>query len=286
MFGATNSRRLALPVREGWPVSSVLRNGRGDRTRRPRPVIIALLCIVVIVGAIGALRWLTLGSTPRAPRAPQVDVATLAASSCARAVAVEPAGVAWLSITSATPKDVSAVMESGGLAMVESRLGPATLDTPALVYPLNMHTGYDANDCPHWVASLHDRAGSVSGIVDYVFDPSHTRLRFSTSGTIFPGDSRFGKAIPYVTLDQALALLRQQRGVSAPSKQAPMLVFFALKRGWAGEGQPPDTTTSHVWTDGGTVATDPMWRVVGSDGKVYLVGRSQKVYLASEIPMA
>lgn len=263
-------------------MSSLLRSGSGDRTRR-RPVVIGLVCIVVIVSAIGAWRWLARGSTPRAP---QANIAKIAAKTCAHAVATEPPGAAWMPLTSTAPNDVAGEMESDGLAMMESRLGPATLDAPMLVYPMNNHTGFDANDCPHLVASFHYNSGEAWGTMDYVFDPSDKQMRFSNAGGIYQGDSRFGKAFPYLTVDQALALIRQQRGVTPAKSETPLLVFFSLKQGWAGEGQPPDSTAAHVWTDGGMVATDPMWRVVGSDGKVYLVGRSQKVYRESDIPLA
>ncbi|MGH2487510.1 MAG: hypothetical protein ACRDHE_16020, partial [Ktedonobacterales bacterium] len=214
------------------------------------------------------------------------NLATTAAKNCAHAVATEPPGADWISVTSSAPSDIAADMESGGLAMMESRLGPVTLDAPTLVYPLNVHTGYDANDCPHWIASFHYNSGGSWGAIDYVFDPAHSQMRFVNGAGIYQNDSRFGKTFPYITLEQALALVHQQRGVTAAKSETPLLVFFSLKQGWAGEGQPPDTTTSHVWTDSGTSATDPMWRIVGSDGNVYFVVRSLRVYAMSEVPTA
>jgi hypothetical protein len=252
------------------------------RYRRFTLMIATLVCVVVALAGFGTWWWHGQGASHLTP---QTTAATLAANTCAHAVATEPRAATWIPLTSTAPSDVAATMEPDGLAMMESRLGPLTLDTPALVYPLNIHTGYDANDCPHWVASFHYNRDNGWGTLDYVYDPLHEQIRFSNGGGIYQGDSRFGKAFPYVTLDQALALVRQRHGVSPSKTDAPMLVFFAPKQGWAGGGQ-PDRTATHFWTDSGTAATDPMWRIAGADGKVYFVGRSQHVYAASEVPMA
>lgn len=255
----------------------------GARHPRRRPFMpVALVCFAVVAG-LGAWSWLGSGSSHHVTAAQHP--ASFAAPNCAHAIATEPAGAQWTPVTSSAPSDVAAVMESEGLAMLESRLGLLTMDMPMLVYPLNMRTGYDANDCPHWVASFHDDAGKYSGTVDYVLDPARHWIRFFGAGTIFPGDKRFGKVFPYLTLDQALALLRQQRGQAGSTVDPPMLVFFMLKQGWAGDGQ-PDTTSAHIWTDSGTVAAEPMWRLVGSDSKVYFVGGKRHVYAISEVPMA
>lgn len=255
----------------------------GSQTlRRSRAVLLAVVFIAVLASVFGIWRFLARGS---AHTTTQTTIATLAAENCSHAIATEPAGASWIPVTSTAPSDIAATMESDWLPNLESRLGPLTQDTPALVYPINMRTGYDANDCPHWIASFHSTGNTSWGDLDYVFDPTHSRVRFMGAGSIYSGDSRFGKPFPYVTRDEALALLRQQRHVAGSTTDTPMLVFFALKQGWSGNSQPGNTAT-HFWTDSGTVAADPIWRIVGADGKVYFVGEKQHVYTEADVPIA
>lgn len=91
------------------------------------------------------------------------------------------------------------------------------LDTPVLVHPIALHTHYDANDCPHWIASTHDASGHHIDVRDFVYDYPHHRMRPSVVGFAHDGDPVYANGFPAVSLHTAEDLLRTQRHVQPSS---------------------------------------------------------------------
>lgn len=157
------------------------------------------------------------------------------------------------------------------------------LDTPVLVHPIALHTHYDANDCPHWIASAHDAQGHHHQVFDFVYDYPHQRMRLSGVG--FPNGENpvYANGFPAVSLQTAEELLRAQRHVQPSSAWTPELVFFGLQDGWS--TTPPHEQGVRVWHEGGADPLDPMWLMLGSDGWPYLAGTSRHVYAIDDLPI-
>jgi len=68
--------------------------------------------------------------------------------------------------------------------------------------------------------------------------------------------------------------------VPAATKQ-PELVFFPIDPQWRDPNSP-----KHGWSGGGDSPMDPMWHLVGVDGRDYFVGVDMRVYDAASLPLA
>lgn len=152
---------------------------------------------------------------------------------------------------------------------------------PILSHPIRMHTGQDFNDCPHWMLPLYDVAGHLVAIADYVYDYPHKVVRFADSGQIFPSEPRYSNPFPYLSAEQAIALLKQQRNVGTRAHPAPELVFLPLDVGLPGHPGP-----AWNWRGGGAAPSDPIWLLAGSDGRDYLIGTDKRVYTLHDIPLS
>ena len=151
--------------------------------------------------------------------------------------------------------------------------------TPTLSHPIRIHTGQDFNDCPHWLLPLYDSDGHLVSLADYVYDYPHKVVRFAESGQIFPGEPRYSNPFPYLSSEQAIALLKQQRGVGTKADPAPEVVFLPID-----VGLPEQPGPAWNWRGGGVVPSDPIWLLAGTDGRDYLVGTDKRVYTLHDIP--
>jgi hypothetical protein len=153
--------------------------------------------------------------------------------------------------------------------------------TPILSHPIRMHTGQDFNDCPHWLLPLYDDTGHLVAIADYIDDYPHKIVRFADSAQIFPGEPRYSNPFPYLSAEQAIALLKQQRNVGTKAHPAPELVFLPINF-----GLPERPGPAWNWRGGGAVPSDPIWLLAGSDGRDYLIGTDKRVYTLHDIPLS
>lgn len=233
-----------------------------------RAQLVTLGVVVVVVG---------LGSALAFHQFVPPSMADLTRDRCA---SVKPPGpdAGWQSVLSADSGNIAAIMSYTP--------GPheGALDTPVLVHPIAMATHYDANDCPHWIASSHDANGHHIEVADFVYDYPHQRMRASGWGFPREGDPVYANGFPAVPLSTAEALLLAQRHVRPSSAWTPELVFFGLRDGWSTTG-PPHPQGTRIWSEGGTDPTDPMWLMLGSDGWPYLVGAHQHVYALNDLPI-
>src|SRR6185437_8375022 len=139
--------------------------------------------------------------------------------------------------------------------------------TPVFAHPIRMHTGSDFSDCPHWLLPGFDADGHLVAMQDYVYDPIRQLARFSDAGLIFPGDPRYSSPFPYLSAEQASALLKRTRGVDTLSQPAPELVFLPIN-----VGLPEKHGPAWGWRGGGAIPSDPVWLLAGADGRDYVIG--------------
>jgi hypothetical protein len=125
----------------------------------------------------------------------------------------------------------------------------------------------------------NDDAGHLVAIVDYVYNYPHKMVRFALSGEASPEEPRYSNPFPYLSAEQAIALLKQQRGVGTKADPAPELVFLPIN-----VGLPEQPGPAWNWRGGGAVPGDPIWLLAGADGRDYLVGEDKRVYTLHDIP--
>ncbi len=152
---------------------------------------------------------------------------------------------------------------------------------PVLAHPIRMHTGSDFSDCPHWLLPEFDTDGHLVAMQDYVYDPIHRRARFSDAGLIFPGDPRYSSPFPYLSAEQASALLKRARGVDTLPQPAPELVFLPID-----VGVPEKHGPAWGWRGGGAIPSDPIWLLAGADGRDYVIGTDKRVYTLDDLPLS
>lgn len=94
-------------------------------------------------------------------------------------------------------------------------------------------------------------------------------------------DLRYRNPFPYLSSDQATALLKRSRGADARSDPAPELVFLPMDC-----GLPEQPGPAAGWHGGGVSPGDPVWLLAGSDGRDYINGADRRVYTLGDLPMS
>lgn len=197
----------------------------------------------------------------------------------AACTAVDPA---WVAVGSASPSSVAAaIMGSRDYAAISAQYGCGALDTPALVRAYGAHTGVDYYDDDHWVVSVRDATGMRCGLFDFVYDRAHQRARFSSYGVLTPQDPHARQAFPYIASSAAQGKLQSQRKLSLRPGTQPELIFFPIDPSF-----PTLTSPVHKWAGGGNSAMNPMWHLVGTDGRDYFVGANLGLYTQQDLPIA
>ena len=188
----------------------------------------------------------------------------------------------WFSVSAASPSAVAAaIVGSADYATISAQYGCASLDAPALVHAYGAHTGMDYYDDDHWVVSVRGISGLRCGLFDFVYDRAHQRMRFSSYGALTPQDPHALQAFPYIASSVALARLQSQRGLRMQPGTQPELIFFPIDPSY-----PVLTSPVHKWAGGGNSAMNPMWRLVGADGRDYFMGANLAFYTQQELPIA
>src|SRR6478672_4299404 len=164
--------------------------------------VLALLGLVVVIGGVTFYNWHrneSLGIDGRK-------------DTCAEAME-PPLSMSTLEIS--VPDDSPSAMKELLADAPILTCDPTVILTPGapvLAHPIRMHTGQDFNDCPHWLLPNYDAAGHLVKLVDYVYDCPHKYVRFAYAGTIFSGHPRYSNPFPYLSAEQAKALLKSARG--------------------------------------------------------------------------
>ncbi|HLX40033.1 MAG TPA: hypothetical protein VKR42_05845, partial [Ktedonobacteraceae bacterium] len=188
----------------------------------------------------------------------------------------------WFPVVSESPNTVaSAITGSSSFAAIASQYGCASLDAPTLVHSYNAHTGVAYYDDDHWVVSVRDNTGMRCGIFDFVYDRTNRRMRFSSYGVLTAQDPHSRLAFPYISSQTALAQLQSQRGLGIQSGTQPALIFFPIDPSF-----PYLNSPAHKWAGGGNSALNPIWHLVGTDGRDYFLGVNLKVYTQQDLPIA
>lgn len=196
--------------------------------------------------------------------------------------ACPPPDPRWFSITSESPKDVAvAIIHSKDFHMLSARYSNASIDTPILVHSFGPRTNIQWYDDDHWVVSTRNASGKEVGLLDFVYDRPHHRLRFSSFAVLAIQDPHSYQAFPYISATMAAAQLKSQRKLSLLMGTQPELIFFAIDPRWRELSSP-----IHLWSGGGDSPLDPMWYTVGSDKREYFVGADLKVYTTGQLPFA
>lgn len=244
-------------------------------------VILAGLMLIIVIGR-GSSAATASGGGPGVPAGygslnhPKGPCGNAGQSSCA---APNPG---WFAISAETPTAAaSAIAGSKDFLGIAAQYGCPTLDTPVLVYSYAAHTGMDYYDDDHWVVSVHDSTGMRCGLVDFVYDRFHMRMRFSSFGVLTAQDPHSRQVFPYVSASVAVAQLRSQRSLAPLSGVALKLIFFLIDPSF-----PYLNSPTHKWAGGGNSAMNPMWHMVGTDGHDYFLGEDLRVYTGTNLPIA
>lgn len=185
----------------------------------------------------------------------------------------------WLPVTSEQPDEIARVMMSNPeYAMLQKSAGYSALDTPALVHPLNAHTGIAYYDLDHWIASARSATGVRVGLFDFVYDGAYKRLRFSSFGVISPQDAHAHLAFPYIMSNQALARLQAQPGVHILVASQPELVFFLIDPRYNDL-----SSKKYRWYGGGDSPINPLWHIAGTANNDYFVGSDLRTFTRSVV---
>lgn len=230
----------------------------------------AVLALVIVTGGISFYNWHkneSLGIDGRK-------------DNCAAAAETsKSAGAPGIPVTDESPQAIQKLLAAQPLYV--SGLDNATPGAPVLVHPIRMHTGNDFNDCPHWLLPVYDAEGHLVAKADYVYDYPHKLIRFSNAGRIFPDEPRYRNPFPYLSAEQAAALLQRQRGVGTLRNPAPELVFLPIEVGVPGQHGP-----GWNWPGGGVIPSDSIWLLAGTDGRDYLIGTNKRVYTLHDVPLS
>ena len=200
---------------------------------------------------------------------------------CAAAIAAAGNASAYtIAIPDNSPQSVKATLAAQPLYVRGLSATPIPGD-PALAHPIRMGARSDVNDCPHWLLPEFDAAGHLVALSDYVYDYPEKRARFSNAGQIFPGEPRYSNSYPYLSSEQAAALLKRARGVDTLRQPAPELVFLPIDI-----GVPARPGPGWNWRGGGAIPSDPIWLLAGADGRDYLIGTDKRVYTLHDLPLS
>jgi hypothetical protein len=188
----------------------------------------------------------------------------------------------WFAIGSETPAAAAAVIAgSKDFLGIAAQHGCSLLDTPALVYSFGARTGMDYYDDDHWVVSVRDSTGMRCGLADFVYDRAHKRMRFSSFGVLTPQDPHSRQVFPYVSSPVAVAQLQNQHKLAPLSGTVEKLIFFPIDPSF-----PYLNSPAHKWAGGGNSAMNPMWYIVGADGRGYFLGEDMHIYKQTDLPIA
>ncbi len=231
--------------------------------------VLALMALILVVGGVSFYNWHKNESLGVDGRRDNCAEATAPAISM---------NTLEISVPDGSPQALKVLLSD---APIPTR-DPTVLLTPGipvLSHPIRMYSGYDFNDCPHWLLPEYDASGHLAQMVDFVYDYPHEVVRFAYAGSIFPGDPRYGNPFPYLSMEQATAPLKQQRDLNAKADPAPELVFLPLDI-----GVPEKPGRAYNWRGGGAVPSDPIWLVAGADGRDDLIGEDKRIYTLHDIP--
>jgi hypothetical protein len=188
----------------------------------------------------------------------------------------------WILVGAESPAvAATAITTSREFLALASQYGVTSLDIPALVHAYKAHTGVDYYDDDHWVVSARDSTGMRCGLFDFVFDRTHSRMRFSSYGVLTAQDPRARHAFPYVSSSIALSRLQSQRRLSVLGGTRPELIFFPIDPSF-----PYLTSPVHKWAGGGNSAMNPMWHMSGADRHDYFLGADLNVHGQLDLPIA
>jgi hypothetical protein len=230
--------------------------------------VLAVLAVVALIAGIGVYRWYAGRSLGEAGRQ----------DGCAAVNINDDAG--WIPVADSSPAGMKRLLAAQPL-LVRGLTDSPTAGTPVLTHPIQMHTGQDFNDCPHWLLPEYDIAGHLVAMSDYVYYYPRQRVRFANSGQIFPGEPRYSNPFPYLSAAQAMALVKRARGVDVRPNPAPELVFLPID-----VGLPEAPGLAANWRGGGVAPSDPVWLLAGSDGQDYIIGTDRHVYALSDVPLS
>lgn len=235
--------------------------------------VLALLALALGVGALGGFSFYNWHKDESLGVDGRKD-------GCAAAIAVVGDQAAYsMAITDESPRAMKTLLAAQPFYLREGDV--SIPGTPVLAHPIRMHTGTDFSDCPHWLLPEFDAAGHLVAMVDYVYDDSHKLARFSAAGLIFPNDPRFSNPFPYLSAEQAIALLKRARGVDTLRQPAPELVFLPIDL-----GLPEKHGPAWGWQGGGAIPSDPIWLLAGADGRDYFIGADERVYTLHDLPLS
>ncbi len=192
--------------------------------------------------------------------------------------ACSPASPEWTLITA--NNTASAIAANSNFASMRNQYGYTVLDTPTLVHAYQAHTGQDYYDNDHLVVTVKNAAGLRCGIFDFVYDSTHTHIRFSSFGVITALDPHSQLAFPYVSSLQAQSVVHTQLHMDLLVGRQPELIFFPIDASYTNR-----TSPIHAWAGGGNSAMNPMWYVVGSDAQNYFIGSDLHAHVQQELPI-
>jgi len=193
-----------------------------------------------------------------------------------------PVDPGWFPITSDSPAVITAALaHSRDVVMMRAQYGYTLFDAPILVHHYGPHTGMDYFDDDHWVVSVRNTLGQGCGIFDFVYDRTNHRIRFSSFGVITSTDPHTHQAFPYIASSVAVIKLQQQLKRSVMAGVQPELIFFPIDPNWRNLRSPVSK-----WSGGGQSPMDPMWHLMGTDGRDYFVGEDLRVYTLPDLPFA
>ena len=200
---------------------------------------------------------------------------------CAAAIAAAgDAGAYTIAVPDDSPQAVKALLAAQPLYVTGLNATPIPGD-PVLAHPIRIGAASDVNACPHWLLPDYDAAGHLVALSDYVYDYPQRRARFSITGRVFPDEPRYSNPYPYLSSEQAMALLKNARGVATLQQPAPELVFLPINI-----GVPEQPGPAWNWRGGGAAPSDPIWLLAGADGRDYLIGTDRRVYTLHDIPLS
>lgn len=187
----------------------------------------------------------------------------------------------WVRITSFQPGNIArTIVASQAFKMLATRYDMVDTDLPMVVHTLSPHATSDYFADDHWVASVRNARHVETGVIDFVFDSAHSRMRFAGFGAFKPGDAQYGHAFPFVSAQTAISRLGAERQMAVAPTSQPQLVFFQPDPQWIGPEAP------HHWNSSGAFPSDPLWMVTGTNGVAYFIGSDQHVYTTAQIPFA